>query len=128
MSEVKAENNFGLLNDKSLLEDGVEFIGSINKHGKFENILCENEINLTMGRKEMFSMGFRLQSSMQSDFDSEFGAVDYNLSVRERSKFVSMLYFPYIVLVIMKKNIDHLSVIEKIKKKIVKLEMKSSNC
>jgi hypothetical protein len=128
MSEVKVENNFGLLYDKSLLEDGVEFIASINKHGKFENILCENEINLTMGRKEMFSMGIRLQSSMQSDFDSEFGAVDYNLSVREKSKFVSILYFPYIVLVIMKKNIDHISVIDKIKKKIEKFEIKNSNC
>jgi hypothetical protein len=127
MSEVKVENNFELY-DKSLLEDGVEFIGLINKHGKFENIFSKNEINLTMASKEMFSMGFRLQSSMQSDFDSEFGAVDYNLSVREKSKFISILYFPYIVLVMMKKNIDHISVIDKIKKKIQKIETKYSNC
>jgi hypothetical protein len=122
MLEVNAKNNFGLLYDKSILEDGVEFIGLINKQGKMENILFENEISMTKEKKEMFSMGLRLQSSMQSDFDSEFGPVSYTMTEREKSKFVSILTFPYIVLAIMKKNIDHVAVINKIKKKIQKFE------
>jgi hypothetical protein len=100
----------------------VEFIGLINKQGKMENTLFKNEINLTIERKEMFSMELRLQSSMQSDFDSEFGPVSYTLTEREKSKFVSIPTFPYVVLAIMKKNIDHIAVINKIKAKIRNFE------
>jgi hypothetical protein len=122
MSEVIAKNKSNLFYDKSILEDGVEFIGLINKQGKMENILFKNEINLTKERKEMFSMELRLQSSMQSDFDSEFGPVSYTVTEREKSKFVSILTFPYIVLAIMKKNIDHIVVIDKIKTAIQNFE------
>ena len=122
MSEVIAKNESDLFYDKSILEDGVEFIGLINKQGKMENILFKNEINLTKERKEMFSMELRLQSSMQSDFDSEFGTVSYTIIEREKSKFVSILALPYIVLAIMKKNIDHIAVINKIKTKIQNFE------
>ena len=114
MLEVIAKNESGFFYDKSLLEEGVDFIGLINKQGKMETTLFENKINLTKERKEMFSMQLRLQSSMQSDFDSEFGPVSYTITEREKSKFVSILNFPYIVLAIMKKNIDHIAVINKI--------------
>ena len=114
MSEVIAKNESGFFYDKSLLEDGVDFIGLINKQGKMETTLFENKINLTKERKEMFSMQLRLQSSMQSDFDSEFGPVSCTITEREKSKFVSILNFPYIVLAIMKKNTDHVAVINKI--------------
>lgn len=122
MLEVNTKNNFGLFYDKSILEDGVELIGLINKQGKIENMLFKNDINLTKEKKEMFSMGLRLQSSMQSDFDSDFGSVSYTMTEREKLKFVSILAFPYIVLVIMKKNIAHIGVIKKINKKIQKFE------
>ena len=122
MLEAIAKNESGLFYDKSILEDGVEFIGLINKQGKMENVLFKNEINLTKERKEMFSMELRLQSSMQSDFDPEFGPVSYTITEREKSKFVSILALPYIVLAIMKKNIDHIAVINKIKTKIRNFE------
>ncbi|MHB8602482.1 MAG: hypothetical protein ACYC6W_06370 [Nitrosotalea sp.] len=122
MLEVNTKNNFNLFYDKSILAEGVEFIGWINKQGKMENTLFNSNINLTTEKKEMFSMGLRLQSSMQSDFDSDFGSVSYTLTERKQSKFVSILSSPYIILVIMKKNIDHIGVIKKIKKKIQKFE------
>jgi hypothetical protein len=122
MIEVLAKNEFGLFYDKSILEEGVEFIGLINKQGRMENSLFKNEIKLTKEREEMFSMELRLQSSMQSDFDSEFGSVSYTVTERKKLKFVSILTFPYIVLAIMKKNIDHIAVINKIKKKIRNFE------
>jgi hypothetical protein len=122
MLEVNAKNNFSLFYDKSILEDGVEFIGLINKQGKMENMLFKNDINLTKEKKEMFSMGLRLQSSMLGDFDSEFGSVSYTLTEREKLKFVSILAFPYIVLAVIKKNIDHIGLIKKINKNMRKFE------
>ena len=125
MLEVIAKNESGFFYDKSLLEEGVDFIGLINKQGKMETTLFENKINLTKERKEMFSMQLRLQSSMQSDFDSEFGPVSYTITEREKSKFVSILNFPYIVLAIMKKNMDHVAVIDKINAAIRNFESTS---
>ncbi|MGA9230257.1 MAG: hypothetical protein WBV92_08900, partial [Nitrosotalea sp.] len=77
MLEVLAKNESGHFYDKSILNEGVEFIGLINKHGKMEDILSKNEINLSQERIAMFSMELRLQSSMLSDFDPEFGPVSY---------------------------------------------------
>lgn len=118
MLEVLAKNEFDIFYDKSILEDGVDFIGLINKHGKMGNILIKNEINLKQERVAMFSMELRLQNSMQRDFDSEFGPVSHTLTEREELKFVSIPVFPYIVLAIMKKDIDHIPVINKIKTNI----------
>ena len=118
MLEVIAKNASSLFYDKSVLEDGVEFIGLINKLGKMENVIFKNEPILTREKKEMFSMQLRLQSSMLSDFDSEFGPVGYTVTEREKLKFISILIFPYIVLVVMKKNTDHVQIINKIKTRI----------
>jgi hypothetical protein len=101
--------------DKSILEDGIEFIGLINKQGRMENAIFNNDISLTGDKKEMYMMGLRLQSSMQSDYDSDFGPVSYTVIEREKSKFVSIVNFPYIILAIMKKSKDHIEVINKIK-------------
>ena len=80
-----------------------------------EGAIFNNDINLTGERKEMYMMELRLQSSMQSDFDPELGPVSYNVTERGKSKFVSIINFPYIVLAIMKKSKDHIAVIGKIK-------------
>lgn len=121
MLEVINKNKSEIFYDESILEDGIEFIGLINKQGRMENVLTKNGINLTNERMAMFSMGFRLQSSMQSDFDSEFGPVTYTVTEREKLKFVSILIFPYVVLAMMKKNIDHIPIIDKINQKILLL-------
>ncbi len=115
MLEVITKNEVGLFYDKSILEEGVEFIGLINKQGKMESTLGKEDINLTEERKEMYLMGLALQSSMQSDFDSEFGSVSYTVTEREKSKFISIPSFPHTILAIMKKSKDHIEVIKKIK-------------
>ena len=122
MLEVNKKIEPGFFCDKSILENGIEFIGFINKLGRMEGAIFNNDINLTGERKEMYMMELRLQSSMQSDFDSEFGPVSYNVTEREKSKFVSILTFPYLILAIMKKNKDHIAVINKIKTKIQNFE------
>lgn len=80
-----------------------------------EGAIFNNDINLTGERKEMYMMQLRLQSSMQDDFDSELGPVSYNVTERGKSKFVSIVNFPYIVLAIMKKSKNHIAAIGKIK-------------
>ena len=115
MLEISTKNEAGFLYDKSLLEQGVEFIGLINKQGRMESTLFKNEMNLTKEKKEMFLMGLRLQNTMQSDYDDEFGPVSYTITERENSKFVSIPSFPHIILAIMKKNKGHIAVINKIK-------------
>lgn len=115
MLESIIKNEIDFFHDKSILEDGVEFIGLINNQGRMESSLCRNEINLTEEKKGMFSMGLRLQSSMQRDYDDEFGPVGYTITERENSIFVSIPIVSHTILAIMKKNIDPTVVINKIK-------------
>jgi len=121
MLEVIVKNESDIY-EESILEEGVEFIGLINKQGKMENTIFKNEFNLTKERMAMLSMELRLQSSMQSDFDSEFGLVSFNVTEREKLKFVTMTFFPYVVLAVMKKDIDHIPIIDKINKNIQRLQ------
>ena len=114
MSEV-TKNKINFFGDKSSLKNGIEFIGLINKHGKVENSLFKNDITLTKEKKEMFLMGLRLQFSMQSDYDSDFGPVSYTLTERGNSKFVSISTISHTVLAIMKKSLNHIKMVEKIK-------------
>lgn len=115
MLESIIKNEIDFFHDKSILGEGVEFIGLINKEGRMESVLCKNEINLTEERKEMFLMQFRLQSSMQRDYDDEFGPVSHTITERENSIFVSIPIVSHTVLAIMKKNIDSTVAINKIK-------------
>jgi hypothetical protein len=115
MLESIIKNEIDFFHDKSILGEGVEFIGLINKEGRMESVLCKNEINLTEERKEMFLMQFRLQSSMQRDYDDEFGPVSHTITERENSIFVSIPIVSHTVLAIMKKNIDTAVAITKIK-------------
>ena len=115
MLEYITKNEIDFFHDKSMLENGVEFIGLINKEGRMESSLCRNEINLTEEKKEMFLMQFRLQSSMQRDYDDEFGPVSHTITERENLKFVSIPLVFHTVFAIMKKNIDPAVVIDKIK-------------
>jgi hypothetical protein len=115
MLEVSKKIEPDFFCDKSILKHGIEFIGLINKQGRMEDAIFNNDINLTTERREMYMMELRLQSSMQSDFDPELGPVSYNVTERGKSKFVSIVNFPYIVLAIMKKSKNHIAAIGKIK-------------
>lgn len=100
---------------KSMLGNEVEYIAIINRHGRIEDVVCKNDIDLSTEKKEMFCMGIRLQNSMESDFNDELGAVNYTITERENSKFVSIPASSHTILTIMNKNADHTAVINKIK-------------
>ena len=122
MLESIIKNEIDFFHDKSILGEGVEFIGLINKEGRMESSMCKNEINLTEDRKEMFLMQFRLQSSMQRDYDDEFGPVSHTITERENSIFVSIPIVSHTVLAIMKKHMNPTVAINKIKLEIRNFE------
>ena len=99
----------------SILELGVDYFGIINQHGKLEAVAFKNDINLSKEKKDMLCMGLRLQSSMQCDFDEELGPVNYTMTERNSTKFVSIPFSLYTILAVMNKEIDHNTVIKRTK-------------
>ena len=97
-----------------LLVDGVEFVGLINAHGRLIESLHSKQIPFPMKKSEMLFMGISLSSSLQRDFDDEFGAVKYSMTERKNLKFLSIPCEYGLVIVLMKKSVDHGPLINKI--------------
>lgn len=110
-SSLSSQNHLSL---ESLLVDGVEFVGMINAQGRLIESLYGKQVPFPMNKSEMLFMGISLSSSLQRDFDDEFGAVKYNVTERKNLKFLSMPCECGLVIVLMKKNVDHFPLIDKI--------------
>ncbi len=107
-----------------LLNEGIDYVGIINKNGRLEHYICKNEISLPTEKREMFYMEIRLQNSMQRDFDEDFGATNYTLIERENSKFVSIPFSTFDVLAIVDKRMNHVSIVNKIKRIVTSMNNK----
>lgn len=129
MPQAHTKKNEFATSIESLLENGVEYVAIINKNGKIEDAIYKNDINLTREKKEIFSLGLRLQISMQGDFDEEFGSVNYTLTERKNSRFVSIPTPVGILLVKLDKSINPFLFISKISRilDISKRLVESSN-
>ena len=103
-----------VLQDKLFLLEDAEFVCVINRQGRIEYSIFKNDMNLSKDKKEMFSMSLQLQNSMQSDFDDEFGPVNYIITEREKSRFISIPTYAGILLVKLNKTIDPYVFINKI--------------
>ncbi|HXX06327.1 MAG TPA: hypothetical protein VEJ68_05870 [Candidatus Bathyarchaeia archaeon] len=108
--DLIAKNDF--LEGKLFLED-AEFVCVINKQGRIERSTYKNDIAISKDKKEMFTMGLQLQNSMQSDFDDEFGPVNYTITERENSRFISIPTSVGILLVQLSKTIDPFAFVNK---------------
>lgn len=97
-----------------LLESDVEFIGIINSRGKLEDFIGKNKILNSPEKIEMFFMGLCLQNRMHQDFDVEFGSVNYIITERDYLKFIILPKSSKLILVVMKKEIDHIEFINKL--------------
>lgn len=93
---------------------GAEFVCIINKQGRIEDSIYESGMNISENKKEMFAMGLLLQNSMQSDFDEEFGPVDYTIIERGRSRFISIPVISGILVAKISKSIDPINFIRTI--------------
>lgn len=108
---------------RSLFDLGVDQIIMINENGRAEEILSRSTINLSSQKQEILHMSFRLHHSLLQDFDEEYGKVDYLVVERENVKLLSVPFYSYKLLSMMKKNVDHMQIIKKIQH-IVNLKYK----
>lgn len=104
MSQHTSKDVF--LQDEFMPPKGTEFIYIINKQGRIEQSIYKNGINISEAKKEMFVMSVRLQNSMQSDFDDEFGITHYTIMERENARFVSIPTHAGILLAKLNKSLD----------------------
>ena len=102
-------------NLESLLHKGIDHIMVINRNGRAESVFSRSKIALSKERQEIFFMGFRLRHSLLQEFDDEFGPVDYSVIHRGRTKLVSVPLDLYNVVMVMKNDLDHKSLVSKIK-------------
>lgn len=113
MSLISSQQAISL--DKELSGTGVEFMGIVNKIGKMENFNCESRIIFSKEKGEMFSMFFRLQYSLQRDFDEELGSVIYSMVERGNYKIISIPVSSHIVIIGTARDVNHDEIINRIK-------------
>lgn len=99
---------------RSLFDLGVDQIIMINENGRAEEIISRSAVNLSSQKQEILHMSFRLHHSLLQDFDEEYGKVDYLVVERENVKLLSVPFYSYKLLSMMKKGIDHMQIIKKI--------------
>ncbi|MDE1813011.1 MAG: hypothetical protein KGH85_09160, partial [Thaumarchaeota archaeon] len=66
-------------------------------------------------KSEMFSMFFRLQYSLQREFDGELGSVNYSMVERENYKIISIPTSSNIVIIGTSADVNHMEVINRVK-------------
>lgn len=113
MSLISSQQAVSL--DKELSGTGVEFMGIVNKIGKMENFNCKSRIIFSKEKSEMFSMFFRLQYSLQRDFDEELGSVSYSMVERGNYKIISIPVSSHIVIIGTIRDVNHDEIINRIK-------------
>ncbi len=57
------------------LDNGIKFLGLVNKHGRLEDSIKDKNFTLSDRTSEMLFMSIRLQNSLQNDFADQFGKV-----------------------------------------------------
>ncbi len=95
---------------------GVGLFGIVNKHGKMIECWGKKDLELSKNKKDMFLMQIALCNSMQCDFNEEFGAVDFCVTQREKTKFI---FFPLskenIALATIDKKTNYKAIVDRIK-------------
>jgi len=78
MSTLNSENKELVSQKASIINPDVKLVGIINS------------IDMPEGKKEMFLMKIALRNSMQQDFDEDLGSVDYCMTQRGNTKYISV--------------------------------------
>jgi len=100
--------------DEFIVPEGAEFVCIINRQGRIESSIYKNKISMSKEKKEMFTMGIQLQNSMQSDYDDEFGPVNYTITERENARFISVPTHEGILLAKLDKSVDPFAFVNKV--------------
>ena len=97
---------------RPIVKYGVSCVGLINKNGRLDEMVCNDDLPLSKDKKEMFYMSIRFLSSMQSDFDAELQPVYYNITERGDLKILTIPIGDRIVFSLMDKAENHIQVVE----------------
>ena len=112
MSAVIAENKPFVNQRASIVKQGIELIGIINKRGRLVDSIGSDSIDMPKEKKDMFFMKIALRNSMQRDFDEDLGSVDYSITKRRGAKYISIpIGGGNTILAITKKEVDHENVV-----------------
>ena len=74
----------------SIINPEVKLVGIINSRGKMTDSIGTGTIDMPKDKKEMFLMKIALRNSMQQDFDEDLGSVDYCMTQRGNTKYISV--------------------------------------
>lgn len=90
MTALITENQGSISQKASIIKPNVELVGIINSKGRMINSIGHGIIDIPENKKEMFFMKIALRNSMQQDFDEDLGTVNYCMTQRGSTKYVSI--------------------------------------
>ncbi len=87
---ILIENQSHVSQKASIINPDVKLIGIINNRGRMIDSIGPGTIDMPKAKKEMFLMKIALRNSMQQDFDEDLGSVDYCMTQRGNTKYISV--------------------------------------
>ena len=90
MPALISENQDYISQKASIINPNVELVGIINSKGRMVDSIGRGIIDMPKDKKEMFLMKIALRNSMQQDFDEDLGTVNYCITLRGTTKYISV--------------------------------------
>jgi len=90
MSTLISENKEHVSKKASIINPDVKLVGIINSRGRMTESIGTGTIDMSEEKKQMFFMKIALRNSMQHDFDEDLGSVDYCVTRRGNTKYISV--------------------------------------
>ncbi len=90
MSTLISENKELVSQKASIINPDVKLVGIINRRGRMTVSIGTGTIDMPEDKKHMFFMKIALRNSMQHDFDEDLGSVDYCMTQRGNTKYISV--------------------------------------
>jgi len=113
MSTLISENQNLISKKASIINPNINLVGIINRRGRMVNSIGHDTIEMPNDKKEMFFMKIALRNEMQHDFDEDLGAVNYCMTQRGGTKYISVpIPNGNTILAITKKETNHEDLVE----------------
>jgi hypothetical protein len=113
MPALITENEFLVSQKASIINPEVKLVGIINRKGRMVGSIGHGTIDLPENKKEMFFMKIALRNSMQQDFDEDLGTVNYCITQRGGTKYISVpVPNGNTILAVTKKDSNHEGLVE----------------
>ncbi len=115
MSTVITKNDQSISQKAAIIVPDIKMIGIINNRGKLVDFMGSDSIDMSKNKREMFFMKIALRNSMQSDFDEDLGAVNYCMTQRGDTKFISIPICDHnTIFAVIKKNVNPEKIVDEI--------------